>query len=77
MPSTEAPFANLPSAVRELVVESSSGRRLGESDEEKKEIASWIVKASDGSFVSRSSLPVSNWLPSWNGTNTHGSERFL
>ena len=56
--STETLFANLPSAVRELVVQSSNGDRLGESEADKKEVANWIAKAGDTNFVSLSSLPV-------------------
>ena len=56
--STDTLFANLPSAVRELVVQSSSSGQVGESEAEKKEVASWIAKASDASFASASTLPV-------------------
>jgi hypothetical protein len=63
--STETLFANLPGAVRELVVQSSSTSLVGETDTEKKEVASWIAKASDTNFVSSSSLPVCSTLDSW------------
>jgi hypothetical protein len=56
--STETLFANLPSPVRELVVQSASSDRLGESEADKKDVASWIAKAGDTNFVSLSSLPV-------------------
>lgn len=56
--SNEALFANLPTAVRELVAQSSS--QVGESELEKKEVAEWIAKASDTSFASASALPNLN-----------------
>ena len=73
--STGTLFANLPSAVRELVVQSSNSDRLGESEADKKDVASWIAKARDTSFVSLSSLPVCLYLHSWN-VATHGFQRF-
>jgi len=56
--STESLFANLPSAVRELVVQSASGSQVGESEADKKEVSGWIAKASDTGFASPSTLPV-------------------
>jgi hypothetical protein len=69
--STETLFANLPNSVRELVVQSSNSDHLGESEADKKDVASWIAKAGDTNFVSLSSLPVYSTLHSWN-VATHG-----
>jgi hypothetical protein len=57
--STNSSYSNLPENVRELV----SGTHISEShteppEAEKKEIASWVAKASDASFASQSTIPV-------------------
>ena len=63
--SSTSIYANLPESVRDFVASSSKDEsHLGQTDAEKKDVSSWISKASDASFASSNTLPV-------------GSESFL
>lgn len=59
--STTSLYANLPDSVRDFVAASSKDEsHLGQTDAEKKDVTSWISKASDASFASNSTLQSLN-----------------
>lgn len=56
--STDSLFANLPDNIRDLISGTIVGNGQTLSPEAEKEIAGWIIKASDSNFVSQATLPV-------------------
>lgn len=69
--SSDSSYANLPDNVRELVSGTQISESHSESSEaEKKEVASWIAKASDSSFAAQSTIPVRRFLSEIDNAST-------